>query len=78
MLQADEKTCPDLGHQDAVGYAVDERMDGLLTTLASVVVDELITLRNSGMEPAAIKALYEQELPQMPVMRPRQRRQRKD
>ena len=43
-------------------------MDGLLTELASVVVDELIALKNMGMKPADIEQLYTQEIPAMPVV----------
>ena len=67
-----------MGNAEGEQYPVDERMDGLLTELASVVVDELIALKNMGMKPADIEQLYTQEIPAMPVVPARKRRRRKE
>jgi hypothetical protein len=54
--------CPNLGHlgecdNNGDGH-VSEEVDSMLGALASVVVDELIRLKATGMAPSEIEAVY--------------------
>lgn len=69
---------PDLGHRDGVLYTMDAGTDAMLTALASIVVDEIMRLRDKGMKPADIEALYAAEIPPMPTVPIRKRRQKKE
>ena len=77
-MEAAEKAFSDSENTRAVEYPLDERMDSLLTALASVVVDELIALKNMGMTAADIKRLYAQELPTLAPVPTLKRRRRKE
>ena len=68
----------DLGNPDHVAYTIDERTDALLTALASIVVDEIMQLRDKGMTPADIKKLYAEDVPPMPTVPARKRRHKKE
>lgn len=45
-----------------------QRVDDMLSALASVVVDELIRLKKAGMTPEDIKQLYVRGLPKAPAV----------
>ena len=61
-----------------MAYTLDKQKDDLLTALASIVVDEIMQLRDKGMKPADIEAYYEEEIPPMPTLPSRKRRQKKE
>lgn len=54
--------CADLAHNQADDSngepQISAEVDAMLTALASVVVDELIALKDSGMSPGKIEELY--------------------
>lgn len=57
--------------------AIDPRTDELLTALASIVVDELIQLKAKGMTPEQIQKLCGEDIPPLPTVKVRKRRQAK-
>lgn len=69
---------PDLGHRDGVSYTIDEKTDALLTALASIVVDEIIRLRDMGMTPDAIMRMYAEDIQPPPSVPTRKRRTKKE
>ena len=68
----------DLENLDQVAYTLDTRTNDLLSALASIVVDEIMQLRDQGMKPADIEAYYAEEIPPMPTVPIRKRRQKKE
>jgi len=54
--------CPNLGHSGECGNrgggCIGQEVDSMLGALASVVVDELIRRKATGMAPSEIEAIY--------------------
>ncbi len=71
-----------LGHAEENGRIADDGItpaqDEMLRALASVVVDEWMSMRSKGVTPAEIERLYTQEIPAIPAIPKRKCRQGKE